>query len=55
MNRKALIAKIVSRLIDEGCTDLDNYTNTIDQHIDMCKVIEHELDGYLIAKGEVIE
>lgn len=55
MNRKMLIAKIVSRLIDEGTTDLNNYVNLIEQHKDMCKIVEQELDSYVIINGEVVD
>ena len=55
MKRDTLIWKIVQTLNDEGTLDINNYLNYIEQANDIHDIIEKELDGYLLVKGEVME
>lgn len=55
MNKKSLIYKIVNRLLDEEALDINNFMNGIEQGNAVADIIEKELDGYLIVKGEVLE
>ena len=55
MKRDTLIWKITNALNDNGALEANNYMNYIEQANDIHDIIEKELDGYLIVKGEVME
>ena len=55
VKRDTLIWKIVQTLNDNGALDVNNYMNYIEQANDIHNIIEKELDGYVIVKGEVME
>lgn len=55
MDKRALIANIVSRLIEEGVLDAENYADIEDQCEDVAIILERELDGYIFVKGEIIK
>lgn len=55
MNKKALIYKIVNRLLDEEALDVRNFMNALEQGNAVAEIIEKELDGHLLVKGEILE
>lgn len=54
-NRKELIERIVDHLLDEGLLDDRDYTLVDELKSDVSKVIERELDDYVIIYGDVLD